>query len=116
MSELISRSALLEEFNGIYDRHFKNSAYQFIHDFFKAARRRINKAPAVDAVEVVRCKDCKWYKPDTEFGIDKATGRYDHSKIVKKPYGECMGQNFHFTEDGFLRVGDNDFCSYGERK
>ena len=80
--------------------------------------RRVNLSylPTVDAVEVVRCKDCKWYEPDTEWGIDEATGRRDHSKIVKKDCGECQGQNFHFTEDGFLRVGENDFCSYGERK
>ena len=76
----------------------------------------IKNLPAVDAVTVVRCKNCKWYNPDTDCGFDETTGRRDHSKIVKKPYGECQGQNFHFTEDGFLRVGEDDFCSYGERK
>lgn len=74
----------------------------------------VNLGP--DVVMVVRCKDCKWYNPDTDCGIDEATGKRDHSKIVRKPYGECQGQNFHFTEDGFLRVGDDDFCSYGERE
>ena len=59
-NDLISRSALLEEFNGIYDRHFKNSAYQFIHDFFKAARRRINKAPTVDAVSRSVFEQIQW--------------------------------------------------------
>ena len=43
----------------------------------------------VDAVEVVRCRDCKWYQPD----VDKWCG-----------YFECMG----FEPD--------DFCSQGERK
>ena len=76
----------------------------------------INSAPTIDAVPVVRCRDCKWYEADTDWGYDETTGRRDHSKIVKKPYGECHGQNFHFTEDGFLRVGDDDFCSYGERR
>lgn len=48
-NDLISRSALLKEIEGIYKRHYEKSCYQFIHDFFKAIFRRINKAPAVDA-------------------------------------------------------------------
>ena len=98
MAEYIERGALLEKsINGI------------------VAAIDVLYAPAADVVEVVRCKDCQWYQPDTDWGIDETTGKRDHSKIVKKPYGECHGQNFHFTEDGFLRVGDDDFCSYGER-
>ena len=80
------------------------------------ARKLMEDAPSVDAVEVVRCKDCKWYEPCTDWGFDEVTGKRDHSKIVEKPYGECYGQDFHFTEDGCLRVGADDFCSYGERR
>lgn len=65
---------------------------------------------------VVRCKDYKWHEPCTDYGLDKTTGRYDHSKIIKMSYGECHGQDFIFTEDGCIRVGEDDFCSYGERK
>ena len=51
----------------------------------------IDEAPTVDAVPVVRCKDCKYYKPDEyECGCDFAGGL---------PY-----------------VKAGDFCSYGERK
>lgn len=47
----------------------------------------IEYAPTVDAVPVVRCKDCKKrYTPD------------------------CI------MSDGLGEAGDNDFCSYGERK
>ena len=47
--------------------------------------------PTVDAVEVVRCKDCKHYKPDEyECGCDFAGGL---------PYVKAV-----------------DFCSYGERR
>lgn len=50
----------------------------------------IDEAPTVDAVPVVRCKDCKYYKPDEyECGCDFAGGL---------PY-----------------VKAGDFCSYGER-
>ena len=51
-------------------------------------------APTVDAVEVVRCRDCKFGDWDSE----------PHDAMV------CMR-----TKDGFWRSG-NDFCSYGERK
>ena len=47
----------------------------------------IANAPTVDAVEVVRCKDCKAYDKESY-------------------YCEAMG----FTCEA------NDFCSYGERK
>lgn len=53
--------------------------------------RLLEKAPIVDAVEVVRCRDCKHYKPDEyECGCDFAGGL---------PY-----------------VKADDFCSYGERR
>ena len=45
--------------------------------------------PAVDAVEVVRCKDCKRYQLDSIFHV-----------------GFCDGK----------RCKDDDFCSYGKRK
>ena len=51
-------------------------------------------APTVDAVPVVRCKDCKFGDWDSE---------PDDAMV-------CMR-----TKDGFWRSG-NDFCSYGERK
>lgn len=54
--------------------------------------------PKVDAVEVVRCKDCKSYvkmsEQDKEFRCNVFCGCYD------RPYP----------------TGPNDFCSYGERR
>lgn len=48
-------------------------------------------APTVDAVEVVRCKDCKHYEPEEyEFG--------------------CV------FAGGLSYVKADDYCSYGERK
>ena len=54
----------------------------------------INAAPTVDAVPVVRCKDCKY-------------GDYD-----SKPNGAMVCLR---TNDGFWRK-ETDFCSYGERR
>ena len=54
----------------------------------------LNSAPIIDAVPVVRCKDCKFGDWDSE----------PNDAMV------CMR-----TKDGFWRSG-NDFCSFGERK
>ena len=57
------------------------------------ARKLIADAPTVDAVEVVRCRECKFGSWDSE---------PDDAMV-------CMR-----TKDGFWRSG-NDFCSRGER-
>ncbi len=54
----------------------------------------IADSPTVDAVEVVRCKDCKYRMFD----------------ITSVEY-YCNNENSCQVE-----VRDNDFCSYGERK
>lgn len=47
--------------------------------------------PTVDAVEVVRCKDCKYYRT--------------------RWYGFC-----ELIENENIHRDDNDFCSFGERR
>ena len=56
----------------------------------------IDKCPTVDAVEVVRCKDCKHF-------------------VQNEPYDpcECMKWTVRW---GVAYVNPNDFCSYGERR
>lgn len=54
----------------------------------------IVKAPTVDAVEVVRCKDCKHY-------VDSP---YEDGDKMCDGWGEWIFPN------------DDDFCSCGERK
>ena len=53
----------------------------------------VNLMPTVDAVEVVRCKDCK----------------YRHATYSGKNY-------FCNLWDSRDSVKDSDFCSYGDRK
>ena len=60
----------------------------------------IEKQPTVDAVEVVRCKDCKHNVANKEYDPLDAT---DYTDIV------CD----YWMNDGNL---PNDFCSYGERR
>ena len=65
---------------------------------FQEALIRIKDAPTVDAVEVVRCKDCKHY--------NKREIRCDHPCLDWEV--ECY--------DHWLDVALDDFCSYGERR
>ena len=62
-------------------------------------RRIVRTAPTVDAVEVVRCKDCVYYKPGKHFK--------DVNFCQRLPY---------YAEKGGLNVSDEDFCSHGERR
>ena len=55
--------------------------------------------PADDVVEVVRCKDCKHWRHETD-------GMIDHYECAV--FCGCYGK-------GYL-TGADDFCSYGERK
>ena len=54
----------------------------------------IDTIPRVDAVEVVRCRDCKHWHKETLF-------------CDYMPYGEAQERVNWYA---------NDFCSYGERK
>ena len=77
---------LEEEFHGmVSDSELK--VYQIIS--------RIEEQPTEDAVEVVRCKDCKWYAPNNE--------------------GSWIGCAFDTRHPDDVPKAD-DFCSYGERK
>ena len=54
----------------------------------------IASTPTVDAVEVVRCKACDWYRKDGSICVNPKCG--------KSWYG--------------CRVPEQHYCSYGERK
>ena len=63
--------------------------------FLKAVgTKEIDKAPTVDAVPVVRCRDCKHWHKDTVF-------------CGYMSYGEASERVNWYADD---------FCSYGERK
>ena len=68
-----------------------------VHGLINAADL-IHDAPTVDAVEVVRCKDCKSWE---QYNACNGT----------KPH-RCMNHDAIF----YKRTAPDDFCSYGERK
>ena len=57
----------------------------------------IDIAPTVDAVEIVRCRDCKHYMP-------------------QKKSAHWENRANYCNRFAMIKVQPNDFCSYGERK
>ena len=62
------------------------------------AKEEIRDAPTIDAVPIVRCKDCKWF-------VDNNGGEW---------YGCKMFQVVRITPEDAPKP--DDFCSYGERR
>ena len=86
-NDLISRSALLKK--GKYMYGFGKNKYVSEHD--------IATTPTVDAVEVVRCKDCRY-----------------RSGLTGRP--PLMFHICTCAEGLTGAVRDNNFCPYGERR
>lgn len=63
------------------------------------ARNILLRMPTIDAVPVVRCKECKYYKESAVFSPIKFCFR------LRGRDGKAIGYNF----------AEDDFCSYGER-
>ena len=62
----------------------------------------IDKMPTVDAVEVVRCKDCKYA---------------ENMMPINNSNGVLMGDCTLRKEDDIIVIAlEDEFCSYGERK
>ena len=58
---------------------------------------RIKALPSADAVELVRCKDCRWWNGNSE------TMHNNHL---------CR----NWSKFGSINTSADDFCSYGERR
>lgn len=85
---LIDADALCRRVGAVY-RIAQGCGAPEIAVFYKALQEEVEQTKTVDAVEVVRCKDCKYL-------------------MFSDMYGEC---------EKLLRiVRPDDFCSYGERK
>ena len=74
--------------------------YTLVGDAASMAQRVIDSQPTVDAVPVVRCRECKHWKPTGS----KAGNSFSDMEYI----GGC-----EFTK--YCRR-ESDFCSYGERK
>ena len=65
----------------------------------QTVRDILSDAPTIDAVPVVRCRDCKWFNHYTM---------------------ECESDDVATDHEGgasfSINFGPDDFCSYGQRK
>ena len=81
--------------------HYKGS---FSGEAFERAAWEIANMPRVDAVEVVRCKDCKHWHEETGWCNQ-------HSHFIG-----ANGEACHPWEStDWKTLNEDDFCSYGER-
>lgn len=91
-NDLISRSALLEQVR--FTLPIDSERRRFLADCVGIMRGIIIDAPAVDAVEVCRCKDCAW---------------------CKKPFPEHFPQKLECMRFD-MEVAADEFCSRSERR
>lgn len=59
---------------------------------------KIKQTPAADVVEVVRCKDCKHFIPQTGWGVGRCSHLEDRLEVFD------------------VIMLDNDYCSDGKQK
>ena len=107
---LIDADALVEKLQTDFKRVFTNAGKKVKPEDYYIKRASIFEAdrfkceiddfcemvaaqPTVDAVEVVRCKDCKYWEKGKDY----------------EPYCNHYGS-------GMADTVEDDFCSYGERK
>ena len=70
----------------------------------RQAQRILKEHPTVDAIPVIRCKDCKHCLNYCRIIEDR---KYDYACALKEECGYPYGR---------FRVNENDFCSRAERK
>lgn len=91
---------VIHKFNESDYEYGRNQAFDYVADIL------IDDAPTIDAVEVVRCRDCIHWFPHTQCGFDEDCDEYhDYCGLL-------------IPDDDYYayRRKANDYCSYGERR
>ena len=97
MARLIDADALMDV---IRQHEYRLATKQGSIDygmFTLGIQQAVDEQPTVDAVPVVRCRDCKHYKPQKKSAHWENRANYCNRVIT-------------------IKVQPDDFCSYGERK
>ena len=95
---LIDADALLDEFLNRYtEREMEGNLVFAVCEIKQDFADMISNVPTVDAVPVVRCRDCKHYKPQ------KKSAHWEH-------------RAYYCNHVVTIKMQPDDFCSYGERK
>ena len=90
---LIDANALRKSFEKLYSDFYRRTETFSEAVLMEDVLQELASHPTVDAVEVVRCRDCK------------------HTSTLQ---GDIICK--HWTEDICVFVKEEDFCSYGERR
>ena len=98
MSDLISRSAVLKKMDELIDFAYRNEDDDLHHTLVTVCSY-IDVIPSLDAVPVVRCKDCKWrFSSNCPMFHEELT------------YSEDDGYEWidrdHTSDDGFCEQGE----------
>ena len=84
----------------IYDKSNELTQVSAIREYIERQKAFLDKFPTIDAVPVVRCRECEHWKPTGS----KAGNSFSDMEYI----GGCEFTNYYRTE--------SDFCSYGERR
>lgn len=101
MNDLVSKKRILDAVKPMFrlvgngDNPLSIVYNRCLNDVLDAIRRM----PEVDAVEVVRCVNCKRWRPDGTWGLD-----LDNNK---RRYGTCVVTH--------MWTAENHFCGYGAK-
>lgn len=74
---------------------------------FATHQKILDLYPTIDAIEVVRCKDCKFYMAETEERCNA---------LKSEPFGLCLRERQLSEADYREQRNWNDFCSRGKRR
>lgn len=106
MSRLIDADALIAKLEDDAKHMEDNLAIMFTY----AAINDIKHEPTVDATEVVRCKNCKHWRRQTNYaGAQLSFGFCESDDMWRSLYGETYEVAHIDTDDDF-------YCGYAERR
>lgn len=104
---LIDVNRVINEMQKCLDESLPDAHDSIAYFAFESIITALKQEPTVDAVEVVRCKDCKYQIKEWHS---------DNRMISKGYYTYGCDRNFHRYSSNAVNGMDNDFCSYGERR
>lgn len=101
MGDYVSRNTALNCFHDWIDQHGDVHTADEMTEY-----NAIAALPAADVVEVVRCRDCKHWLPQRQFGLDDEFDIYNDYCALLVP------------DDHYYAISrrSEDFCSYAERR
>lgn len=107
---LIDGDALKDRFENLaYDDWNQGTGTTWANAFQEAADV-VEDMPTIDAVEVVRCRECKHWRQQTNYaGLPLSFGFCESDDMWRSLYGETY-------EVAHIDTDDNHYCGYAKRR